>query len=116
MRGARWLSLLAIFAILGWLGFTYRAQRRDVEQQAPKKPELIPVDVSGKADDWHLIKYDATGLKIVEIWAQSFKQEKDSSRVELGGVRLHLFHLQREKFDSVQSPAATYKPSEDKLY
>jgi lipopolysaccharide export system protein LptA len=117
MRGlARWLLLLAIFAILGWLSLTYRAQRRDVEQQAPKKPDLIPVDVAGKADDWHMTKYDATGLKIVEIWAHSFKQEKDSSRVELDGVRLHLFHLQRDTFDSVQSPAATYQPSEDKLY
>ncbi len=115
--GARWLSFaLHIFCDPRLARYPLSTASRDVEQQAPKKPDLIPVDVSGKADDWHLIKYDATGLKIVEIWAQSFKQEKDSSRVELGGVRLHLFHLQREKFDSVQSPAATYQPSEDKLY
>jgi lipopolysaccharide export system protein LptA len=116
MRGARWSLLLVIFAILGWLGFTYRTQRSAVERQAPKRPDLLPVDLSGKADDWHWIKYDEKGLKIVEIWSHKFKQEKDSSRLDLEGVRLHLFHQKRDQFDSIQSPAATFQPNEDKLY
>src|SRR5215467_9076144 len=116
MRGARWLLLLAIFASLGWIGSVYRTQRRTVERQAPPKPDLLPVDVSGNANDWHLVKTDEKGLRIVEIWSKNFKQEKDSSRVELEGVRLHLFHQKRDQFDSVESAAATYFPSEDKLY
>jgi lipopolysaccharide export system protein LptA len=116
MRGARWLLLLAIFAILGWLGFTYRTQRREIEQQAPARPDMLPVDIAGKAADWHVVKSDPEGKKIVEIWARNFKQEKDSSRMELEGVRLNLFHQKTNQFDRVESPFATYQPKDDKLY
>jgi lipopolysaccharide export system protein LptA len=116
MRGARWLLLLAIFAILGWLGFTYRTQRRAIEEQAPAKPDMLPLDVAGKAADWHTVKSDQEGRTIIEVWARNFKQEKDSSRMELEGVRLHLFHHKSSQFDLVESPFATYQPTEDKLY
>src|SRR6266571_3293450 len=106
MRGARWLLVTAILAILGWLRFTYLTQRRAVDDQAPAKPAMLPVGVSGKAEDWHHIEYDETGRKTVEIWARNFKQEKDSSRVELERVRLHLFHKEGNQFDRVESPFA----------
>src|SRR5579864_6590888 len=116
MRGARWLLLLAIVAILGWLGFTYRTQRREVEKQAPTRPDLLPVDVAGTARDWHVVKTDEKGAKSYEVWARNFKQDKDSSRIDLEGVRLHLFHQKRDVFDSVESPFATFQPNEDNLY
>lgn len=116
MRGARWLLLLAIFAILGWLGFTYRTQRREIEKQAPARPDLLPVDVAGQARDWHYVKNDEKGSKIYEVWAKNFKQEQNSSRVELEAVRFHIFHQKRDQFDRVESPFATFQPSEDKLY
>ncbi len=110
------MLLLAIFAILGWLGFTYRTQRSEIEKQAPARPDMLPVDVAGKAADWHIVKSDPEGRKIVEIWARNFKQEKDSSRMDLDGVRLNLFHQKTNQFDRVESPFATYQPNEDKLY
>jgi len=110
------LLLLAIFAILGWLGFTYRTQRREIENQAPARPDMLPVDVAGKAADWHHVKSDQSGRKIVEVWARNFKQEQNSSRMELEGVRLHLFHQKTNQFDRVESPFATFVPNEDKLY
>ena len=116
MRGARWLLLLAIFAILGWLGFTYRTQRREIEKQAPARPDMLPLDVAGKAADWHVVKSDQEGRKIVEVWARNFRQEKDSSRMDLEGVRLNLFHHKSNQFDLVESPSAIFQPNEDKLY
>lgn len=116
MRGARWLLLLAIFGVVGWLGHIYKLQRHNVEQQAPQTPDLLPADVAGKSEDWHLSKFDEKGVRIVEIWAKTFRQEKDSSVVHLEGVRLHLFHQQRDQYDSVESPNAAFNPSEDKLY
>src|SRR5580765_135377 len=114
MRGARWFLLLAICAILGWLRFVYLAQRHALADQAPRKPDMLPLDVSGKAEDWHWVKTDEKGRKIVEIWARNFKQEKESNRVELDRVRLHLFQKQGDQFDRVESPFATFQPSEDK--
>src|SRR6266851_568373 len=116
MRGARWLLLLAIFAILGWLGFTYRTQRQALHDQAPATPDMLPVGVAGQAQDWHWVKTDEKGRKIVEIWAKNFKQEKESSRMELEGVRLYLFHKEGNQFNRVESPSASFHPSEDKLY
>jgi lipopolysaccharide export system protein LptA len=117
MRGAaRWFLLVAIFAILGWLRFAYLKQRRFVEDQAPQKPAMLPLDVSGKAEDWYWSKTDEKGRKIVELWARNFKQDKDSSRVDLEKVRLHLFHKEGNQFDRVESPTGMFQPTEGKLY
>src|SRR5260370_5290025 len=116
MGGARWLLLLAIFAMLGWLGVTYRTQRREIEKQAPARPDLLPVDVAGQARDWYHVKNDEKGRKIYEVWAKNFKQEKNSSGMELEGVRFNIFHQKRDQFDRVESPFATFQPGDDKLY
>src|ERR1041385_2838170 len=108
MRGARWLLLLAILAILGWVRFSYLTQRRALDGQAPRKPDMLPVDISGKAEDWHQVWYDEKGRRTFEIWAGNFKQEKDSSRVELERVRLNLFHKEGDQFDRIESPFATF--------
>src|SRR5258708_572841 len=116
MRGARWLLLLAIFAIVGWLGSTYRTQRRILEMQAPAKPDLLPENILGASKDWSMRKTDEKGHTIVEIWAKNFKQEKDTSQIALEGVRLHLVHKDGKQFDLVESPSAMAQPGEDKLY
>jgi lipopolysaccharide export system protein LptA len=116
MRGARWLLLLAIVAILGWLRLTYLTQRSALERQAPPKPAPLPVDVTATRPDWYVRKTDDKGRTLVEIWAKNFKQDKNSSRIDLEQVRLHVFHKDGDQFDLVESPAATYQPSEDKLF
>src|SRR5438445_7627077 len=116
MRGARWLLLLAICAILGWLGFTYRIQRRALDRDAPTKPDPLPAGISGSSRDWYLRKYDEKGRTLVEIWARNFKQQKDTSHIELEGVRLHLVHKDGNLFDLVESPLATVEPGNDKMY
>ena len=112
MRGASWLLLLAIFAILGWLGFSYKAQRRALDQQAPAKPTPLPLDVTASAPEWTVRKTDGKGRTIVEIWAKNFKQTKDSSNIDLEQVRLHLFHKDGDQFDLVESPSATFQPTD----
>jgi lipopolysaccharide export system protein LptA len=117
MRGiARWFLLAAIVAIVGWLRVEYTARRRAIEQQAPPKPAMLPLDVAGKAEDWHRVKYDEKGRRIFEIWARNFKQEKDSSSVELDTVRLHLFHKEGDVYDRIESPFATFQPGDGKLF
>ena len=116
MRGARWLLLVAICAILGWLRFAYLNQRRAVEANAPAKPAMLPMGIDGKAEDWHRVETDEKGRKVVEMWARNFKQEKDSARVQLEGVRLHLFHKRGDLYDRVESPVAIFQPGDNKLY
>jgi hypothetical protein len=94
MRGAaRWFLLLAIFGILGWLWTTYQVRRRAIEDQAPPKPEMLPLDVAGKAEDWHHVESDGKGRKVYEIWARNVKQERKARAWSWSGSA-HLFHKQ----------------------
>src|SRR5437868_6446504 len=52
MRGTRWLLILAILAILGGIGATYRLQRRILATQAAPKPARMPLDLKSSAEDW----------------------------------------------------------------
>src|SRR3954462_12744423 len=102
MRGARWLLLLAICAILAWLRFAYLNQRHAVEANAPNKPAMLPTDIDGKAEDWHNVETDDKGHKLMEMWARNFKEEKGTSKVELEHVRLPLFKKTAELYDRVE--------------
>jgi lipopolysaccharide export system protein LptA len=50
------------------------------------------------------------------MWARNFNQEMDSARVQLEGVRLHLFHKRGDLYDRVESPVAVFQPGDNKLY
>jgi lipopolysaccharide export system protein LptA len=115
MRGARWLLLLAMVAIVGTVGLTYRAQKRILRDQAPAKPKALPPELNFSAENYHLRKSGKDGT-LVEIWAKDFKQVKDSSRVELTGVELRLFLKQGDTYDLIKSAAATFFAAEDRLY
>jgi len=116
MRGARWLFLVAIVAILGWLRFTYSTQRRILDQQAPAKPTPLRSDVAVSIPDWYRRETDKEGHKVLEIWAKNVRQSTDSARIDLEQVRIHLFHKDADQFDLVESPAAKFQPGEDKLF
>src|SRR6185436_13246427 len=117
MRGAaRWFLLLAICGILGWLWVTYQVRRRAIEDQAPPKPDMLPLEIAGKAEEWHHVESDGKGRKVYEIWAKNVKQEKESSLMELEQVRLHLFHKQGDLFDRIESQLATFQPGDSRMY
>jgi len=88
MRGPRWLLLLAIAAILGGIVFTYRAQKRSAAAHAPAKPKELPDDLHSSAQLWHWVETDAkTGHVRADITAEDFREVKDSSRVDLKGMK-----------------------------
>jgi hypothetical protein len=79
MRRTRWLLLLAILAILGGIGITYRSQRQVLQKQAPAKPPMLPTQISGVREGFKLTRTEA-GQNKWEITAARVRQEKDSSR------------------------------------
>src|SRR5262245_23393893 len=103
MRGARWVLLVAICAILAWLFSTYTNRRRALADLAPARPDPLPAGISGASKDWYFRKTDEKGRTLVEIWARNFKQQKDASDVQLEGVRLHLVKEGGDRFDLVES-------------
>ena len=115
MRRARWLLLVAIGAILSVVIVTYRAQKRALLTQAPAKPKALPLELNSSAELWEYTekKGDQTTVK---IYAKEARQAKDSSRIDLTGVQLRLYHKTGDTYDLVKSAAATYFANDHKLY
>ncbi len=85
MRRTRWLLLAAILAIVGGLLVTYRAQKRLLQEDAPKPPVALSLDLNSSAEDWTFEQHDGD-RPIVRVTARSVAQVKDSSRTELEKV------------------------------
>ncbi|HEY7387938.1 MAG TPA: LPS export ABC transporter periplasmic protein LptC, partial [Bryobacteraceae bacterium] len=115
MRGARWLLLVIMAAIVGAVGITYRDQKRLLKQQALPKPASLPVEVGTVANQWRYSQ-EKENNTVVEITAGNMRQAKDAEQVYLKGVELRLHHKQQRTYDLVVSPAATYFSHDDRLY
>jgi lipopolysaccharide export system protein LptA len=117
MRGTRWLLLVAIVAILGGVGATYRAQKKLVKKMAVAKPQDLPEDVGAQAKLWTFVEYDGKTNRIkAEISAKDMTEVKDSSRVDLRGVTLKLPSRKGDTYNLVKSAAAEYYRSDHRLY
>ena len=107
MRGARWLLLVAIAAILGGIGVTYRTQRRALREQSPPKPQALPSDLNSTAEHYVYCQSDK-GRTVSCVEAREFRQSKDSSRVDLKDVILKVYNKDASGFDLIKSAAATF--------
>jgi lipopolysaccharide export system protein LptA len=117
MRGPRWLLLLAIAAILGGIVFTYRAQKRSAAAHAPPRPKELPDDLHASAQLWHWVETDAkTGHVRADITAEDFREIKDSSRVDLKGMKLRMPGKKGDTYDLVEGANAQFYKSEHRLY
>ena len=117
MRGPRWLLLLAIAAILGGIVFTYRAQKRSAAAHAPARPKDLPDDLHSSAQLWHWVETDAkTGHVRADITAEDFREVKDSSRVDLKGMKLRLPGKKDDTYDLINAANAQFYKSEHRLY
>ncbi len=117
MRGTRWLVLVAIAAILGGVGLTYRAQKKVLREQAPLRPAALPTELNSSAQHWHFTDTDLkTNRVIAEIDAEDFRQVKDSDRVDLKNVTIRIPAKDDDSYDVVKSAAAAFFSSDHHLY
>src|SRR5262245_35106469 len=116
MRGARWLLLAAIAAIIGAVGYTYKAQLKVLQGQSRAKPRALAPELNFTAENYHFRKTGSDNRLLVDIAAQGFQQGKDSARVELTGLELKLYHKDGNAFDLVKGPAATFFSNDNRLY
>jgi lipopolysaccharide export system protein LptA len=117
MRGTRWLVLVAIAAILGGVGLTYRAQKKVLRDQAPPQPAALPKELNSSAEHWHFTDTDLkTNSVIAEIDAEDFRQVKDSDRVDLKDVTIRIPTKDDASYDVVKSAAASFFSSDHHLF
>jgi lipopolysaccharide export system protein LptA len=116
MRGARWLLLVAMAAIVGAVGVTYRAQKKVLKRQALPKPAALPAEVGLVAEQWGYTQINKDSNTVVEITAKDALQAKDSTHTDLTQVQLKLHHPLQKTYDLVKSAAATYFSNDEHLY
>jgi len=111
----RWVLLVAIIAIIGGVAITYRASKKALRAQIPEKPQPLPSDLLSAQSKWH---YEVTsqGRLGYYIDADDFRQVKDSSRVDLNGVRLKVFGKEGNTYDLVKSASATFFTNEHRFF
>src|SRR6516225_12032072 len=114
MRGTRWLLLLAILAILGGVGATYRLQRKILESQAPAKPARMPANLKAPAEDWIWSQKNGSQSNVT-VSAHSFRQEKDSGLTELEEVKLKILSKDGDTYDIVKCAHAQFTQGERRL-
>jgi lipopolysaccharide export system protein LptA len=116
MRGARWLLLVLIAAILGGVSFTYIARKKSLREQSPQRPNPLPAGLSVSAPDHYHHTESKGNRKIFDLDAEDLAQSKDSQRVELRGVRLKLYNRDASAYDLVTSAAATLTNSDNRFF
>ncbi|MEX2262745.1 MAG: LPS export ABC transporter periplasmic protein LptC [Bryobacteraceae bacterium] len=116
MRGARWLLLAAIIAILGTVGVTYVYQKNLLLSAAPPKPAPLDLALRAAAEDWQVTQ-TAQGRPAFHIRAKNFEQDKESGQLNLKGVELKLFHGDTgSRFDLIRSAEAKFYQAEGVMY
>jgi len=118
MRGTRWLLLVAIAAILGAIGFTYRNQKRIAMAVAPPRPKELPEDLHASAECWEFTDTDAKNHNHVtaDVSAVGMSESKDSSRTELTSLTLRLPSKKGDSYNLVKCAQATFFKGDHRLY
>jgi len=116
MRGMRWLLLVAIVAIICGVSFTYRAQKLAIKAAALTKPQALPEDFNfvGDGMTWSEKASDRACEKYF-IHADSSRQSKDSSRVDMRGVTLKLFNKACTSYNLVKTAEASFFNNEKRF-
>jgi lipopolysaccharide export system protein LptA len=115
MKSTRWLLLVAILAILGGVGATYRLQKKFLAEQAPRQPEKLSPDLKSLAQDWVWTQSEGDRAKVT-IRARSFRQVKDSGITELEQVQLQVFSREENTYNLIKSAHAQFTQSERRMY
>jgi len=115
MRGTRWLLLVAIVAIVYGIGFTYRTQKKALQNSAVAKPATLPPDLNSTASNYQHHVTDH-GRVIADIEAEDFRQVKDSSHVDLKNVKLSIASKDGKSYNLVKSAAASFFTDDERLY
>ncbi|MBV9508244.1 MAG: LPS export ABC transporter periplasmic protein LptC, partial [Acidobacteriia bacterium] len=115
MRGARWLLLVVMAAIVSAVSLTYRAQNKLIRQNAPPKPAALPAEVGAVAEQWEYRRNKDNDTQVF-ITARDMRQAKDSNQIYLTQVELRLHHVRASTYDLVTSAAATFSSSDERLF
>lgn len=113
----RWLLLVVIAAVLCGVVLTYQTKKKAIQAQVLPTPQPLPPEIAGTSE--HVVwtqKDQKTGCKTVDILADNMREVKDSGRDDLLGAKLYIYHKCEEKYDVVESAAASFFPSEKRLY
>jgi lipopolysaccharide export system protein LptA len=113
----RWLLLVVIAAVLCGVVLTYLTKKKAIQAQVLPTPQPLPPEIAATSEQVVWTQKDQnTGCLTVKILADTMSEQKDSGRDDLVGAKLYIYHKCENKYDIVESAAASYYPSEKRLF
>lgn len=114
MRSLRWLILLAIGLLAGYVGYIYHSRTSGPgEKTVPATP--IADNVNVQSEEWTFTQTE-NGREKARMRARNFKQLKDESKVELEGVTLEIPHKDDKQYDRIKTQRAEFDQKAEILY
>jgi lipopolysaccharide export system protein LptA len=114
-RRARWLLLLAIILIAGFVAAVYRIEREAQRRQRPKLSPPLPVNTSSTAEQWEW-EIKEGDLPKARIRARNVRQISRPASLLLEGVEMRIFEPEGGKYDLVKSARASYDQAAGRMY
>src|SRR5271154_2890568 len=115
MRAGRWLILVAIVAIIGFVGDTYFRHRANLFREALAAPQPLPMSLDASMDKWCDTQHDGA-RETFKICATNAREVKDPPHMELDGVSLKLFHKEDKEYDLIETDKAEFDNTTKDMY
>ena len=116
MRSLRWLILLAIGLLAGFVGYTYHLRTNDQAHAKVAPAVVVPDNVNIQSEEWAFTQTQ-DGVEKARIRAKHMRQLKDASKVELQGVTLEIPQKGGvKKYDRVKTERAEFDQKNETLY
>jgi lipopolysaccharide export system protein LptA len=115
LRGARWLLLLAIVAIVAGVASLYRSKQRKQILERPRVSAPLPPNTSATAEEWQYEIKEGDEVK-VRVRAKSFSQIKEPSTFLLEHMRMEVRDPKNGRYDLIQSESASFDIAAGTMY
>lgn len=115
MRSLRWLILLAILLLAGFVGYTYHIRTADQQQHKITPAAAIPEGVNVQSEEWTFTQTE-NGREKARMRAKNFRQLKDDGKIELEGVTLEIPHKDDNQYDRIKTQRAEFDQKAEMLY
>ncbi|BDC50305.1 hypothetical protein F183_A26210 [Bryobacterales bacterium F-183] len=117
MRSLRWLILLAIGLLAGFVGYTYHLRTNDQAHAKVAPAAVVPDNVNIQSEEWAFTQTQ-DGVEKARIRAKHMRQLKDQSKVELQGVTLEIPQKgsTNKKYDRIKTERAEFDQKNETLY